>query len=164
MQKIEAFKILKAKLAAIECEHRFETEGTREEIDGRAEAKTLAAILDFLTDSKISHRASLLRILERYLRKPPEGDTAHGKGPRAIVPRTSETGLKSNKAARWVEQTRLQEDPTHRTPNKHGRTKGQTILVPAPAATKAAACQRNCKRTTRQGGIRRHSHISNGKW
>ena len=102
MQKIEAFKILMAKLAAIECEHRFETEGTREEIDGRAEAKTLAAILDFLTDSKISHRASLLRILERYLRKPREGDTAHGKAPRAVVPRTSETGLKSNKAARWV--------------------------------------------------------------
>ena len=102
MQKLEAFKILKVKLAAIECEHRFETEGTREEIDGRAEAKTLAAILDFLTDSKISHRASLLRVLERYLRKPREGDAAPGKGPKAMVLRTSETGLKSNRAAKWV--------------------------------------------------------------
>jgi hypothetical protein len=44
-------------------------EGQRELIDNKAEAQTLAAVFDFLRDCKISHTASLLRILERYLRR-----------------------------------------------------------------------------------------------
>jgi hypothetical protein len=71
MHKREAIKILEARLAAIEQEHRDElaSQDTRSEADARAEAKTLAALYEFLKDCKISHRQSLLRILERYLRR-----------------------------------------------------------------------------------------------
>ena len=71
MHKLEAIKFLEARLAAIEREHNDElaSEDTRSEADARAEAKTVAAIYDFLKDCKISHRQSLLRILERYLRR-----------------------------------------------------------------------------------------------
>ena len=71
MHKLEALRILEVKLAAIEQEHRAEladSEGAREPIDAKAEARTLAAVFDFLRDCKISHTVSLLRILERYLR------------------------------------------------------------------------------------------------
>ena len=71
MHKLEALRILEVKLAAIEQEHRAEladSEGAREPIDAKAEARMLAAGFDFLRDCKISHTASLLRILERYLR------------------------------------------------------------------------------------------------
>ena len=71
MHKLEALQVLKTKLAAIEQEHHAEcaeNEEAREPIDAKAEARTLAAVFDFLRDCKISHTASLLRILERYLR------------------------------------------------------------------------------------------------
>ena len=71
MRKLEAIKFLEARLAAIEQEHNDElaSEDTRSEADARAEAKALAAVYDFLKDCKISHGDSLLRILERYLRR-----------------------------------------------------------------------------------------------
>ncbi len=72
MPKLEALRILEAKLAAIEQEHRAEcpeNEDMREQIDARAEARALATVFDFLKDCKISHTDSLFRILERYLRK-----------------------------------------------------------------------------------------------
>jgi hypothetical protein len=70
MHKLEALRILEVKLAAIEQEHRAEladSEGAREPIDAKAEARSLARVFDFLRDCKI-HTASLLRVLERYLR------------------------------------------------------------------------------------------------
>ena len=71
MNKLEAVKVLETRLAAIEREHHDELAGedTRSETDARAEAKALAAVYDFLKDCNISHRQSLLRILERYLRR-----------------------------------------------------------------------------------------------
>jgi hypothetical protein len=71
MHKLEAIKFLEARLAAIEREHHDElaSEDTRSEADARAEAKALAVVYDFLKDCKISHRQSLIRILERYLRR-----------------------------------------------------------------------------------------------
>jgi hypothetical protein len=71
MHKLEAIKFLEARLAAIEREHHDElaSEETKSEPNARAEAKALAAVYDFLKDCKISHRQSLLRILERYLRR-----------------------------------------------------------------------------------------------
>jgi hypothetical protein len=71
MHKLEAIKFLEARLADIEREHYDElaSEDTRSEADARAEAKALAAVYDFLKDCKISHRQSLLRIFERYLRR-----------------------------------------------------------------------------------------------
>jgi hypothetical protein len=81
MHKREAIKILEARLAAIEQEHRDElaSQDTRSETDARAEAKTLAALYEFLNDCKISHRQSLLRILERYLRR--KSSTGRGDAP-----------------------------------------------------------------------------------
>jgi hypothetical protein len=71
MRKLEGIKFLEARLAAIERERSDElaSEDTSGEADARAEAKALAAVYDFLKDCKISHRQSLLRILERYLRR-----------------------------------------------------------------------------------------------
>jgi hypothetical protein len=74
MNKSEALRILEAKLASIEREHNAEVsddEDHREPIDKKAEARALAAVFDFLRDCKISHTASLLRILEGYLRRKP---------------------------------------------------------------------------------------------
>jgi hypothetical protein len=70
MHKLEA-RFLEARLAAIEREHHDEvaSEETMSEADARAEAKALAAVYDFLKKCKISHRQSLIRILERYLRR-----------------------------------------------------------------------------------------------
>ena len=62
MHKLEALRILEVKLAAIEQEHRAEladSEGAREPIDAKAEARALAAVFDFLRDCKISHTDSL---------------------------------------------------------------------------------------------------------
>jgi hypothetical protein len=71
MRKLEVIKFLEARLADIEREHCDElaNEETRGEADARAEARALAAVYDFLKDCKISNRQSLLRILERYLRR-----------------------------------------------------------------------------------------------
>jgi hypothetical protein len=73
MNKLEAIKVLATRLAAIEQDHDEELAGedARSETDARGEAKTLAAVYDFLKDCKISHRQSLLRILEHYLRRKP---------------------------------------------------------------------------------------------
>jgi hypothetical protein len=73
MRKLEALKFLEARLADIEREHYDELarEAPRSDADARAEAKALAAVYDFLKDCKISYRQSLLRILERYLRRRP---------------------------------------------------------------------------------------------
>ena len=71
MHKLEAVKFLEARLAAIEQKHidDLASEDTSSEADARAEARALAALYDFLKECKISHRRSLLRILERYLRR-----------------------------------------------------------------------------------------------
>ena len=78
MHKLEAIKFLEVRLADIERAHYDElaSEDTRSEVDARAEAKALAAVYDFLKDCKISHRQSLLRILERYLRRKVEHRSA----------------------------------------------------------------------------------------
>ena len=50
MHKLEALRILEVKLTAIEQEHRAEladSEGAREPIDTKAEARMLAAGFDF---------------------------------------------------------------------------------------------------------------------
>ena len=81
MHKLEAIKFLEARLAGIEQEHNEElaSEDTRSEADARAEAKALAAVYDFLKECKISHRQSLLRILDRYLRR--RSSTGQGAAP-----------------------------------------------------------------------------------
>ena len=61
MHKLEAIKILEAKLAAIEREHHAEfasDEDMRDQSDAKAEARALAAVFDFLKDCKISHGES----------------------------------------------------------------------------------------------------------
>ena len=71
MHRLEALRILEAKLAAIEEEHHAEfaeNEDLREPIDAKAEARALAAVFDFLKNCKIAHTDSLLRIFKRYLR------------------------------------------------------------------------------------------------
>jgi hypothetical protein len=88
MNKGEALQILEVKLAAIEQEYHAEladNEGPRERIDTKAEARALAAVFDFLRNCKISHTASLLRILERYLRPKSRVQTStarHQKAPK----------------------------------------------------------------------------------
>ena len=80
MHKLEAIKILEAKLAAIEREHHAEVAGDedmRDQADATAEAKALAALFDFLKDCKITHSDSLLRILERYLRRKSTAGRVH---------------------------------------------------------------------------------------
>ncbi len=71
MRKVDVIKFLAERLSAIEREHSEEiaSEDTRAGANARAEARTLSAVYDFLKDCKISHRQSLLRILERYLRR-----------------------------------------------------------------------------------------------
>jgi hypothetical protein len=71
MQRLEALRILEAKLAAIEADRiaeAAESEYVREAIDAKAEAQALAAIFDFLKNCKITPSNSLLRIFKRYLR------------------------------------------------------------------------------------------------
>jgi hypothetical protein len=73
MDAREAWRILKAKLAAIERQHRAELADNekelRELIDNNAEARALAAVFEFLRDCKISDADSLRRALEHYLRR-----------------------------------------------------------------------------------------------
>src|SRR5262245_18538694 len=102
MQKLEALKMLEAKSASIEQEYGTDTHGTPKHFDARAAAKALAAVFDFLRDCKIPHRASLLRVLEHYLRKP-KGGTGPVQGPRNTeILKASAIGLKANRAARWM--------------------------------------------------------------
>jgi hypothetical protein len=71
MQTLEALRILKTKLAAIDQEHDAEfavQDAEREAIDAKAEAQALSAIFDFLKECKITLPDSLLRIFRRYLR------------------------------------------------------------------------------------------------
>lgn len=123
MHKLEAVKILETKLAAIEQERHAEFAGNEDmmdQADAKAEAKALSAVFDFLKDCKISHGDSLLRILERYLRRKSSGGrrreapvTLGAKGTLAgIVRPQKDAGLKKNKAANWV---------TGRYPNSRGR-------------------------------------------
>ena len=71
MQTLEALRILKTRLAAIDQEHDVEfavQDAEREAIDAKAEAQALSAIFDFLKECKITLPDSLLRIFRRYLR------------------------------------------------------------------------------------------------
>jgi hypothetical protein len=70
MDRLEALRILEAKLGAIEEEHHTEIAGheeLREPINAKAEARALGAVFDFLKDCKIAPTDSLLRIFRRYL-------------------------------------------------------------------------------------------------
>jgi hypothetical protein len=71
MQKLEALKLLEAKLATIEQDHEAElaqNDDLREEADAKAEARALTAVFDFLENCKITPTDSLLRLFRRYLR------------------------------------------------------------------------------------------------
>jgi hypothetical protein len=71
MQTLEALRILKTRLAAIDQEHDAELaaqDSDSEAIDAKAEAQALSAIFDFLKECKITLPDSLLRIFRRYLR------------------------------------------------------------------------------------------------
>jgi hypothetical protein len=70
MHKLEALRILEAKLKSVEEKRHaeLENENLREAIDAKAEAQALAAVFDFLKDCKIAPSNSLLRIFKRYLR------------------------------------------------------------------------------------------------
>jgi hypothetical protein len=71
MQKLEALRLLEVKLAAIEQDRETELEAGAalgDEVDARAEARALTAILDFLENFKVKPSASLLRLFRRYLR------------------------------------------------------------------------------------------------
>ena len=122
MHKLEAIKVLETRLAAIEQEHHAEfagDENMRDQADAKAEAKTLAAVFDFLKDCKISHRESLLRILERYLRRKSTAgqgrDVQGAKGILAgIIRAQADAGLEKNKAAKWV----AEHYPSSRTGSK----------------------------------------------
>ena len=113
MHKLEAIKILEAKLAAIEREHRAEFAGDEDMSDqaaSTAEAKALAALFDFLKDCKIIHSDSLLRILEGYLRRKSTArqgrDAPATQGAKGIlaglIRAQAGAGLEKNKAAKWV--------------------------------------------------------------
>jgi hypothetical protein len=69
MHRLDALRILAAKLAEIEQEHRAEIEagGSRDAIDAKGEARALGAVFDFLQNCKIEPTASLLRVFTRYL-------------------------------------------------------------------------------------------------
>ena len=73
MHKLEAMRILEAKLKSIE-EGRHselaENEDLRDAINAKAEAQALSAVFDFLETCKIVPSNSLLRIFKRYLRAP----------------------------------------------------------------------------------------------
>jgi hypothetical protein len=73
MRKEDALKILQAKLAEIEQEHDSElaeSEGLREPVDTKAEARALSAVFDYLQNCKLTPTESLLRVFRRYLRAP----------------------------------------------------------------------------------------------
>ena len=69
MHKLEALRILEAKLKSVEDERHLEladNEDLRVAIDAKAEAQALSAVFDFLKTSKIAPSNSLLRIFMRY--------------------------------------------------------------------------------------------------
>ena len=71
MHKLEAMRILEAKLKSVEKERHAEiadNEDMRDAIDAKAEAQALSAVFDFLKTCKIVPSNSLLRIFKRYLR------------------------------------------------------------------------------------------------
>jgi hypothetical protein len=125
MHKLEAIKVLETRLAAIEQEHHAEFAGDedmRDQADAKAEAKALGAVFDFLKDCKISHRDSLLRILERYLRRKSSAgrglDAPAMQGAKGIlagiIRAQADAGLEKNKAAKWV----AEHYPSSRTGSK----------------------------------------------
>jgi len=70
MQRLEALRLLEAKLATVEQDHEAElaeNEDLREQVDARAEARALTAIFDFLQNCKLAPTDSLLRVFRRYL-------------------------------------------------------------------------------------------------
>jgi hypothetical protein len=80
MQTVEALRLLKTRLAAIDQEHDAEFavhESEREAIDAKAEAQALSAIFDFLKECKITLPDSLLRVFRRYLRTPKHDISSH---------------------------------------------------------------------------------------
>ena len=82
MHKLEAMRILEAKLKSVE-ERRHaelaENEDLRSAIDAKAEAQALSAVFDFLKTYKIVPSNSLLRIFKRYLRAPRAQDPIASK-------------------------------------------------------------------------------------
>jgi len=70
MQRLEALRLLEAKLASIEQDHEAELAGNeylRDEVDASAEARALTAVFDYLQNCKIAPTDSLLRLFKRYL-------------------------------------------------------------------------------------------------
>ena len=73
MHKLEALRILEAKLKSVEEERQTElaeNENLREPIDAKAEARALSAVFEYLKSCKIAPSNSLFRIFKRYLRLP----------------------------------------------------------------------------------------------
>ena len=73
MHKLEAMRILEAKLKSVEEERHAEltkNEDLQAAIDAKAEAQALSAVFDFLKTCKVVPSNSLLRIFKRYLRPP----------------------------------------------------------------------------------------------
>jgi hypothetical protein len=71
MQRLEALRLLEAKLAIIEQDRETEltqNDGLPEEVDAKAEARALGAVFDFLENCKVARTGSLLRLFKRYLR------------------------------------------------------------------------------------------------
>ena len=119
---------MEIELAAIEQGHHAELAGNedmRDQANAKAEVKALAAVVEFLRECKISYSDSLVRILERYLRRKSRGGRRHeapvtqgAKGTLAgIVRAQKDIGLKKNKAAKWV---------TGHYPNSRGRPSPRT--------------------------------------
>ena len=82
MHKLEAMRILEAKLKSVEEERQAElakNEGLRDAIDAKAEAQALSAVFDFLRTCKIVPSNSLIRIFKRYLRPPRTQDAFASK-------------------------------------------------------------------------------------
>ena len=72
MHKLEAMRILEAKLKSVEEERHAElakNEDLQDAIDAKAEAQALSAVFDFLRACKIVPSNSLIRIFKRYLRE-----------------------------------------------------------------------------------------------
>ena len=73
MRKEDALKILQAKLVEIEQEHDSElaeSEGPREPVDAKSEARALSAVFDYFQNCKLTPTESLLRVFMGYLRSP----------------------------------------------------------------------------------------------
>ena len=82
MHKLEAMRILEAKLKSVEEERHAElakNEDLEAAIDAKAEAQALSAVFDFLRACKIVPSNSLIRIFKRYLRTPRTQDAFASK-------------------------------------------------------------------------------------